>query len=227
MAAAEETVLYQRRIPVYPRSVKGRFRRLKYAILTLAYCVYFVLPWIRWERANGIDQAVSFDIANRRFYLFDLVVDALDIYWLAGFLVILLFGVGACGESRDEVPEVPPEESLRAARADSVAQAMEMYDRGQATKEDIDAGMRGGCAHPMGPLELSDLIDRLLKKNARQRYGSAAEVEGLLAGLLAGRPSLIPHRSRRQTELGDHGEGPQPYPSTRTRGQGRSRGVSE
>lgn len=37
-------------------------------------------------------------------------------------------------------------------------QAMEMFDRGQATKEDIDAGMRGGCAHPMGPLELSDLI---------------------------------------------------------------------
>ena len=37
-------------------------------------------------------------------------------------------------------------------------QAIEMFDRGQATKEDIDAGMRFGCAHPMGPLELSDLI---------------------------------------------------------------------
>jgi 3-hydroxybutyryl-CoA dehydrogenase len=36
--------------------------------------------------------------------------------------------------------------------------AIEMLDRGQATKEDIDAGMRGGCAHPMGPLELCDLI---------------------------------------------------------------------
>ena len=33
-----------------------------------------------------------------------------------------------------------------------------MFDRGQASKEDIDAGMRFGCAHPMGPLELSDLI---------------------------------------------------------------------
>jgi|TARA_X000001036_G_C20619534_1_gene782459 3-hydroxybutyryl-CoA dehydrogenase len=37
-------------------------------------------------------------------------------------------------------------------------QAMHMYDRGQATKEDIDAGMKFGCAHPQGPLELSDLI---------------------------------------------------------------------
>ena len=37
-------------------------------------------------------------------------------------------------------------------------QAMQMFDRGQATKEDIDAGMKFGCAHPQGPLELSDLI---------------------------------------------------------------------
>jgi mono/diheme cytochrome c family protein len=47
---------------------------------------------------------------------------------LAGFLVILVFGIGACGEAREEVPEIPPEEALRAARADSVAQATEMYD---------------------------------------------------------------------------------------------------
>lgn len=37
-------------------------------------------------------------------------------------------------------------------------QAMQMLDRGQASAEDIDAGMRLGCAHPQGPLELSDLI---------------------------------------------------------------------
>ncbi len=37
-------------------------------------------------------------------------------------------------------------------------QAIEMFDRQQASKEDIDAGMRFGCAHPMGPLELCDLI---------------------------------------------------------------------
>ena len=30
-----------------------------------------------------------------------------------------------------------------------------MYKR---QKEDIDAGMKFGCAHPQGPLELSDLI---------------------------------------------------------------------
>ena len=36
--------------------------------------------------------------------------------------------------------------------------AIELADTGQATIEDIDAGMKHGCAHPMGPLELCDLI---------------------------------------------------------------------
>ena len=36
--------------------------------------------------------------------------------------------------------------------------AMRMYESGFASAEDIDNGMKYGCAHPMGPLELSDLI---------------------------------------------------------------------
>ena len=36
--------------------------------------------------------------------------------------------------------------------------AIELADTGQATFADIDAGMKYGCAHPMGPLELCDLI---------------------------------------------------------------------
>ena len=36
--------------------------------------------------------------------------------------------------------------------------AIRMLESGFASAEDIDAGMRLGCAHPMGPLELADLI---------------------------------------------------------------------
>ncbi len=96
-----EAQLYQARIPVYPRSVKGRFRRLKYAVLALAYGVYFLLPWVRWERPGAPDQAVLFDIPGRHFYLFDLAVQVQDIFWLAGFLVIaamlLFFVTGIAG----------------------------------------------------------------------------------------------------------------------------------
>ena len=36
--------------------------------------------------------------------------------------------------------------------------AIRMYESGFASKEDIDRGMVLGCAHPMGPLALADLI---------------------------------------------------------------------
>jgi 3-hydroxybutyryl-CoA dehydrogenase len=36
--------------------------------------------------------------------------------------------------------------------------AIRMYEAGLATREDIDAGMRLGANHPMGPLELSDFV---------------------------------------------------------------------
>jgi len=36
--------------------------------------------------------------------------------------------------------------------------AIRMLESGYATAGDVDAGMRLGCAHPMGPLELADLI---------------------------------------------------------------------
>ena len=39
-----------------------------------------------------------------------------------------------------------------------ILSAVRMYESGFATAEDIDAGMVEGCAHPMGPLALADLI---------------------------------------------------------------------
>jgi len=98
MSTGGEAALYARRTPIHPRSVRGRFRRLKTGILLLAYGVYFLLPWLRWERPAGPDQAVLFDLPGRRFYLFGLVVHPDDIFWLAGLLVIaalLLFFVTA------------------------------------------------------------------------------------------------------------------------------------
>jgi 3-hydroxybutyryl-CoA dehydrogenase len=36
--------------------------------------------------------------------------------------------------------------------------AVRMYEEGFATREDIDEGMKLGCGHPMGPLQLADFI---------------------------------------------------------------------
>lgn len=101
MSSEEPLELYSKRIPIYPRSVKGRFRNLKWAILALAYGVFFLLPWVRWERSFGPDQAVLWDLPGRRFYLFDLIVHPQDIFWLAWLLAIaaylLFFVTGIAG----------------------------------------------------------------------------------------------------------------------------------
>jgi 3-hydroxyacyl-CoA dehydrogenase len=39
-----------------------------------------------------------------------------------------------------------------------MTQALLMLERGDATKEDIDAAMQFGCGHPMGPLTLTDYV---------------------------------------------------------------------
>lgn len=79
-----------------PRSVEGRFRNIKTGILLLAYGIFFLLPWVRWHRVVGPDQAVIFDISDRRYYIFDLVMHAQDIFWLTALLflaAVLLFFV--------------------------------------------------------------------------------------------------------------------------------------
>lgn len=81
---------------IQPRSIEGRFRNLKTGILALAYATFFILPWLRWERAVGPNQSVLFDIPGRRYYIFDLVVHAQDIFWLTALLflaAVLLFFV--------------------------------------------------------------------------------------------------------------------------------------
>lgn len=93
--------LYQKRIHIHPRSVKGRFRNLKTAVLVLAYAVFFILPWLRWERLDAPNQAVLYDLPGRHFYMFGLTIQVQDIFWLAGVLIIfailLFFVTGLAG----------------------------------------------------------------------------------------------------------------------------------
>lgn len=92
MPSNDASPLYQKRIPIFTRSVKGTFRTFKWAMLALAYIVYFGLPWLPWNRGHeAASQAVLFDLPGRKFYLFDLVVYPQDIFWLS----LLLFIAGA------------------------------------------------------------------------------------------------------------------------------------
>ena len=86
---------------VFVRSVKGSFRNFKTAMLLMAYAVYFLLPWLRWDRISGPDQAVLFDLDARLFYIFGLIMHPQDVVWLTAFLIIaaylLFFITGVLG----------------------------------------------------------------------------------------------------------------------------------
>ncbi|HQS82772.1 MAG TPA: cytochrome c oxidase accessory protein CcoG [Thiobacillus sp.] len=95
--------LYQKRIPIFTRSVKGKFRRFKTSVLVLAYAIYFLLPWLPWSRLDAPAQAVLFDLPGRRFLIFGLTVYPQDVIWLALLLfiaaILLFFVTGLVGRA--------------------------------------------------------------------------------------------------------------------------------
>ncbi|MGE5026877.1 MAG: cytochrome c oxidase accessory protein CcoG [Betaproteobacteria bacterium] len=102
-AGNESESLFQKRIPIYTRSVKGKFRSFKTAMLVLAYVVYFGLPWLPWARHDAPAQAVMFDMVGRRFFIFDLVFYPQDLISLSLLLFIaaalLFFVTGLVGRA--------------------------------------------------------------------------------------------------------------------------------
>ncbi|AWK87279.1 cytochrome c oxidase accessory protein CcoG [Azospirillum thermophilum] len=86
--------LFVNRPKVYPADVRGTFRRLKWAVLVLLLAVYYVTPWIRWERGPGIpDQAVLVDMVGRRAYFFWIEIWPQEVYYLTGLLIIGAFAI--------------------------------------------------------------------------------------------------------------------------------------
>ena len=85
----EDIPLYAPRRKIYPQSVKGFFRRIKWAVLILTLGVYYLLPFVRWDRGpNAPHQAVLIDFPNRRFYFFPIEIWPQEVYYLTGLLIL-------------------------------------------------------------------------------------------------------------------------------------------
>ncbi|MBW5440023.1 cytochrome c oxidase accessory protein CcoG [Bradyrhizobium canariense] len=84
-----EGPLYEKRKKVYPQSVHGPFRRIKWAILCVTLGTYYLLPFIRWNRGPGLpNQAVLVDLPHRRFYFFFVELWPQEVYYFTGLLII-------------------------------------------------------------------------------------------------------------------------------------------
>jgi cytochrome c oxidase accessory protein FixG len=86
--------LYEKRQGVYPKAVDGFYRRLKWAIMAVTLGIYWVTPWLRWDRGSyAPDQAVLVDLAHRRFYMFSIEIWPHEFYYVAGLLIMAGIGL--------------------------------------------------------------------------------------------------------------------------------------
>jgi cytochrome c oxidase accessory protein FixG len=91
---ADAQPLYKKREPVYPKLVHGKFRNFKFGFMIVSLAVYYILPWIRWNRGpNAPDQAVLFDFSEGRFYFGPLEIWPQEVYYITGILVLSALGL--------------------------------------------------------------------------------------------------------------------------------------
>lgn len=81
--------LFAKQEKVYPKRVWGKYRKLKWITMILTLGIYYLAPFIRWERGPGIpDQAILIDLPARRAYWFWIEIWPQEVYLLTGILIL-------------------------------------------------------------------------------------------------------------------------------------------
>lgn len=81
--------LYQKQKKIYARAVSGWFATWRWVLVWLTQIVFYGLPWLTWNDR----QAVLFDLASRRFYIFGLVLYPQDFIYLTGLLIVSAYSL--------------------------------------------------------------------------------------------------------------------------------------
>ena len=88
-AGDQEQVLYEVRKKIYPRAVSGWFAKWRWTLVFITQLVFYASPWLSW---NG-RQAVLFDLAARKFYVFGIVFWPQDFIYLTILLLISAYSL--------------------------------------------------------------------------------------------------------------------------------------
>ncbi|MGI9410507.1 MAG: 4Fe-4S binding protein, partial [Hyphomicrobiaceae bacterium] len=90
----EQRQLYAARQKIHPRRARGTFRYLKWLVMVVTLGIYYVVPWIRWPRGEGLpDQAFLIDVANGRLFLGPIEIWPQELYYVTGILIISALGL--------------------------------------------------------------------------------------------------------------------------------------
>jgi len=86
--------LYAARQKIHPKRASGSFRSLKWVIMAVTLGIYYITPWLRWDRGEfAPDQAVLIDMVSRRFYFFFIDIWPHEFLFVAGLLVMAGIGL--------------------------------------------------------------------------------------------------------------------------------------
>jgi cytochrome c oxidase accessory protein FixG len=88
-AAPVEQALYEIRKKIYPRAVSGKFAAWRWIVVLATQLVFYGTPWLTWNDR----QAVLFDLASRKFYIFGLVFWPQDIVYLTLLLIVSAYSL--------------------------------------------------------------------------------------------------------------------------------------
>lgn len=90
---------YAEHVAIHPRAVKGAFRTVKWWLMVISLAVWYLAPFLRWDRGPGApDQAILVDLGEGRAYFFFLEIWPQEVYYITGILLfsaILLFFMSA------------------------------------------------------------------------------------------------------------------------------------
>ena len=88
-AEGETVWLCEKQKKIYPRSVSGWFSNWRWLMVWVTQLVFYGLPWLEWNDR----QAVLFELASRRFYIFGLVLHPQDFIYLTALLIICAYSL--------------------------------------------------------------------------------------------------------------------------------------
>ena len=105
--AQDGEISFEKRSKIYQAKVKGTFRNLKNISSYILLAIFFVLPFMRFDRgADLTDQAVMVDLTTRKFFFFVIEVWPQEAYYFIGLMIFAalmlffatsLFGRVWCG----------------------------------------------------------------------------------------------------------------------------------
>jgi cytochrome c oxidase accessory protein FixG len=86
--------LYAERPAIYPKLAAGTFRRLKWLVMAVTLGIYYLLPWLRWDRGPNLpDQAFLLDFAHQRLFFGPIEIWAQELYFITGALIVSALGL--------------------------------------------------------------------------------------------------------------------------------------